>query len=135
MAFERYVPKREMLGRRASGVSVYVSGRQGNICLGRDVHSALGWMSGDRVTLLVGSGEHAGMLALRRDPKGTHKICRTGPRGAKLKISCQPIKAHFGGPTKTTRVEHFIDSGTLFITLPKPASVACPKTTGLVRAV
>lgn len=98
------------------------------IVLGGDVLKRLRWAGRDRITIAVGTGEHAGRLRLERPDgkaKGAWRLRLYPKTGTGLLRPARPD----GWPERLRpqRCDFAIDGGALIVTLPpalKPAPVA-----------
>lgn len=85
-----------------------------SICLNEKLLAELRWIAGDRVEVLVGNGDDAGIVALRRGRSG-YKLTMDG--GAKrLRISAKGLLP--GEPVRTTECNFSVKDDVLYIAMP-----------------
>ena len=125
MAFELLNRK----GARASGVALNITkakgaeegkGLSGMFRVAADVADKAGWNGETRVSILVGTGDDAGIFLLTKDAQGRTKPFKPNA-GASYQVSFSAMSAGFKETTGGTQpVEHEVEegTGTIKVTVP-----------------
>ena len=124
MAFELLNRK----GARASGVAINITqskgaeegkGLSGFFRVAADVAEKAGWNGDTKVSILVGTGEDAGVFLLTKDAQGRTKPFKPNA-GASYQVSFSAMSAGFKETTGGTQpVEHEVtEDGAIKVTVP-----------------
>lgn len=125
MAFELLNRK----GARASGVAINITkgknaeegkGLSGFFRVAADVADKAGWNGDTKVSILIGTGEDAGIFLLQKNPEGRTKPFKPNA-GASYQVSFSAMSAGFKEATGGTKpVEHEVqEDGTIRVTVPE----------------
>lgn len=110
---------RRSRGGRGAPNGVRVSFRKHfQISLGKDLCAEIGLKARDKVSLLLGAGEHAGRLRIIKDPDGQYAASALSQNSETLKIQRNGLPGMRAEPHKGTIVEFARTEGGIEIKLP-----------------